>query len=211
MHSTSRSSPHFGAARSTGDRRPCTSRSHYSEAERASASRPRYSGRDNQPCRTQPGEELVSPCYNSWMDQPDEPLPTFMPMSSRSTPPQQTVHSPRRRRSGEQTESRCHSGNVDSSARGYSQKSAGSKPLPAKGQVRPDSAGPKLRPEKDQIRSRRNSAYGLGPHPWSMGSSVATSAQGSVIDSCPSDLWETASVDSLPLGAEWFNFMHGRK
>lgn len=208
-HSMTRSSPHFGTSRNPGDRRhvgqqdpPSSARGGYSEAEWPRTSRARCSGREHQPSRTLPGEELHTPMYSSFKDPIDEPLHMFMPLSSRSNPQQSNVHSSQRR-SGDRIESRCHS------ARCYAQRPYST--MPPKGLQRSDSEGPKLKPEKDHVKSRRKSASGLGPHPWSMGSSVATSAQGSFIDSCPSDLWETSSVDSLPLGAEWFNFMHGRK
>lgn len=198
-HGASRSVPHFGPTAGTDQRH--TGRSAAGSRSKdadwaAAASRARYAGRESQPSRTFPGEELHSPMYNSWMDPPcNEPLPTFMPLSSRSNP-QQPAGSSVRRRSGERLESR----NDESGARCSTQR-----PRTHEGKYSKHG----VLSEKDVVKSRKNLAF--GPHHWSMGSSVATSAQGSVIDSCPSDLWETSSVDSLPLGAEWFNFMHGRR
>jgi hypothetical protein len=82
--------------------------------------------------------------------------------------------------------------------------------VPSKGikACRFDLEGPKLRPEKDPARSRITTESYFRHHEWPMDSSIASSAQCSVLDSSPQDLWDASSIDSLPLGAEWFNFMH---
>jgi len=220
--SMSRSQPHFGHHCNDSSRRHAvqnrnghhSARAEYSAEEWARASRARAtshdgkqdsrdwgsrrcSGKDIQPSRTLPGEELHSPIKNSWMDHADEPL-----LSSRSNPQTNIPHT--KWVSGAEP----RHGNADINTR---QRFSGTKAVHSKRLHRGDSEGPKLRPEKDHQKSRRHAAGGLGPYHWSMGSSVDTSAQGSVIDSYPEDLWDTSSVDSLPLGAEWFNFMHGRK
>jgi hypothetical protein len=200
MRSTSRSTPQFcPPSRSNGERRqpsrqePHTARSRPAESDwDVPPSRTRNSF--EHPSRTLPGEELCSPIYNPWVDERnDEPLYS-----------QQSGPLSARRRANERTESRCNTG------RDYSQSlrqrsAAIQKSQEAKQNCR---SAPDTCNYKDATKQNKKLVYGR-----SMGSSVATSAQGpsSVIDSIPSDLWETSSVDSLPLGAEWFNFMHGRK
>jgi len=212
--STCRSSPHFGpspqctapsnrrhASLGTGHadppgsarrqvaeppssaRRHCEDGVHYFGADRR-----RNQGMETFPRRTLPGEELHAPVCNSWINpsgRVDELTHSTSQLSG------QRQFEPARRTSNELAEPRPRRGTADPSARCCPQRPHKNSALPA----------------KSPVNSSRNAVLGLGPHPWSMGSSIATSAQGSVIDSCP-DLWETSSVDSLPLGAEWFNFMH---
>jgi len=98
--------------------------------------------------------------------------------SSRCDPRQQTNHRSRGYDAG--ASAPCYTGLRTKEVR-RSQPSAGS----AQGSGKP----------------RQNVAF------RSTGSSRTTSARGdSVIDSRISDLWETGSIDSMPLGAEWFSF-----
>jgi len=200
MRSASRSTPQFcPPARSTGDRRqpsrqePHTARSRPVEAD---WDVPPSRTRNNleHPSRTLPGEELCSPIYNPWVDERNDE-PSY---------PQQSGTLSARRRANDRIESRCNMG------RDYSQSLRQRSAAIQKSQEAKQHCRGALDASnyKDVTKPNKKLVYGR-----SLGSSVATSAQGpsSVIDSIPSDLWETSSVDSLPLGAEWFNFMHGRK
>lgn len=181
-------------------------RSGYADVERERAARHQCRSKDNQLSRPQPGEELPSYTHNSWMDIPDEPVPTNVPLSRRTNSKHAMMHSADRRSHRQEVR---QDGRDEMQMRSSSRKAAGLERASSKGlhRTNPDMLPP--RHDKDSIKARRHVSFGIGPHPWAMGSSVATSAQGSNLDS--PDLWETSSVDSLPLGAEWFNFMHGRK
>lgn len=193
--STSRSVPQFGSSSdkrrttegTTSRQQPAGARVRLSDTEFEVASKPgRYTGRD-QPSRPIPGEEFRTPVYNSWVE----------PSSSRGDPREASGFS--WQRLSHEQESRPRGARAEPSANRHGQ------------------TAPAVR-RSQESRSSKNAAYsekdgrrnaGLGRHPWSVGDSVATSARGSVIGSYESsDLWETSSADSLPLGAEWFNFMH---
>lgn len=215
-HSGVCSSPQFGPPHGNIDRRnagrlepPSPMRTRFWESENKrelSANRGRHAGKDSQPSRTIPGEELRSPVCNSWMDPAlatricynDDPLPVFVPLSSasRSNLRQGTALSARQK-SSERIETRSHRGNGESSARCYTRSSGNLRSQDGKYNKHC------IIPEKNvmNMKSRKGSMFG---------SSAATSTQASSVIDSYTDLWETSSVDSLPLGAEWFNFMHAR-
>lgn len=139
----------------------------------------RYAASDKYASRTLPGEELHAPGTLPFYGSWMDHGPSNDRPPSRSDPRQQPNHRARGYDAG--ASAPCYTGLRTKEVR-RSKPSAGSSSL---GLVKP----------------RQNVAF------RSSGSSRTTSARGdSVIDSRISDLWETGSIDSMPLGAEWFSF-----
>jgi len=229
--SASRGSLHPAPSRGASERRrldpagKSTSRSCLTEADwQAAVNHSKIDIRSN---RTLPGEELPSPICNAWIDaydQNEEPLLVFMPLSSRS----QTRHSAplsARRASKEVLQPPCHGGrahrrgyqedwtlsekgHAERSSGGYAERSSGFPASQDRKYAKHSAVPEKEAVKSEAVKSHKSYGHARAAHPGSMGSSATTSARGSVIESV-ADLWETSSVDSLPLGAEWFNFMHG--
>lgn len=153
------------------------------EAERA-----RYAA-ENRGNRAHPGEELPSPIRDSYMEPHDCGDDISGILSNRSRHRQST-------REVQSARARVHEQPEASQPCMFKHEQVSSR-TPSKF---PESAKSFRKNAHDH--DHRSSQWG------SLGSSASTAAYGSVIDSCTSDLWDTCSVDSLPLGAEWFNFMH---
>jgi hypothetical protein len=209
---SSRSLPQFGAVGSTSDRRYSRqvpagkgTRSRFSESEwQAAVHIGRHS--ENRMSRTLPGEELPSPIQDPWMETHERNDDAYMPSSSRSRNQQCTLLYSRAKQNDQLDYPRedysRQDDHIERSVRCSAQRSSGH----FRGQ---DTKSTKQSSyDRSSLKSHKKPVPGRCPQPWSMGSSATTSAQGSVIDSSVTDLWDTCSVDSLPLGAEWFNFMH---
>lgn len=179
----SRTSGHLEPA---GHRRSGISEAEWQATLLAERQRARYAA-ENRGNRAHPGEELPSPIRDSYMEPHDCGDDVSGILSNRSRHRQSMVQSAR---------ARVHE-QPDASQQCMFKHEQASPRKPSKF----SESGKSLR-KNAHDHDHRTSRFG------SLGSSATTSAYGSVIDSCTSDLWDTCSVDSLPLGAEWFNFMH---